>query len=150
MTTTTPGTADSQSVVIERVMPHLPEKVWRALTQVPLLDEWLLQSDFQPVTGHRFHFRAPPRPGWNGIIEGEVLIVEPYERLAYRWNVSGEQVANGLKLLVTWTLAPVEGGTRVRMEQSGFRPNQTHASHGAKFGWTRFIDGLERVLEGWT
>jgi hypothetical protein len=41
----------------------------------------------------------------------------------------------------------VEGGTRVRMEQSGFRPEHTNAYKGANYGWTRFMDGLERVLE---
>ena len=31
----------TRSLVLERVVPHPPEKVWRALTQVPLLDDWL-------------------------------------------------------------------------------------------------------------
>jgi uncharacterized protein YndB with AHSA1/START domain len=144
---TTANTAtDTRSVVIERVMPHPPEKVWRALTQMPLLEEWLLPNEFQPVTGHRFNFRAPPRPGWDGNIDCEVLIVEAHERLAYSWNVSSE-ATDGLNTLVTWTLTPTQDGTHVRMEQSGFRPDQTQASGGATFGWTKFINGLERVLE---
>jgi uncharacterized protein YndB with AHSA1/START domain len=142
MTTTT----DTRSVVIERVMPHPPEKVWRALTQMQLLEEWLLPSDFQPVTGYRFKFRAPPRPGWDGSIDCEVLTVEAHERLAYSWNVFGEQATDGLKTVVTWTLIPTQEGTRVRMEQSGFRPDQAQASGGATYGWTKFFNGLERVL----
>jgi uncharacterized protein YndB with AHSA1/START domain len=142
MTTTT----DTRSVVIERVMPHPPEKVWRALTQMQLLEEWLLPSDFQPVTGHRFKFRAPPRSGWDGSIDCEVLTVEAHERLAYSWNVFGEQATDGLKTVVTWTLIPTQEGTRVRMEQSGFRPDQAQASGGATYGWTKFFNGLERVL----
>jgi len=47
---------------------------------------------------------------------------------------------------VLWTLTPAEGGTRVRMEQSGFRPDQKAAYHGANYGWQRFFGGLERVL----
>ena len=31
--------AAARSLVIEREMPHPPEKVWRALTQRPLIDE---------------------------------------------------------------------------------------------------------------
>ena len=58
--------AATRSIVIEREMPHPPEKVWRALTQGPLIAEWLMQNDFQPVVGHSFNFRAAPMPHWNG------------------------------------------------------------------------------------
>ena len=43
-------------------------------------------------------------------------------RLSYSWNASGEEAAKGLKTVVTWTLTPTTGGVLVRMEQSGFRP----------------------------
>ena len=134
----------TKSVIFERLMPYPAHKVWRALTEVPLLDAWLLQSDFQPVAGHRFQFKAPVNPGWNGIVDCEVLIVEPYERLAYTWNVS--QATNGLKTRVTWTLTSVETGTLVRMEQSGFRVNQSRARGGASYGWNLFFNRLEQVL----
>jgi uncharacterized protein YndB with AHSA1/START domain len=134
----------TQSVVFERLMPYPAQKVWRALTEVPLLDSWLLQSDFQPITGHRFQFQAPVKPGWNGIIDCEVLIVEPHQRLAYTWNVA--QDTNGLKTRVTWTLTTLEAGTLVRMEQSGFRAEESRARGGARYGWNLFFDGLEQVL----
>ncbi len=62
-------TATSRTLVIEREMPHPPEKIWRALTEGRLIGEWLMQNDFQPVVGHRFQFRSTPVPGWNGIID---------------------------------------------------------------------------------
>jgi uncharacterized protein YndB with AHSA1/START domain len=136
----------TRSVVVERLMPYPAQKVWRALTELPLLDAWLLQSDFQPVAGHRFQFKGPVKPDWNGIIDCEVLIVEPHERLAYTWNVLGEQPTNGLKTRVTWTLTSVEAGTLVRMEQSGFRAEQGRAHGGASYGWNLFFNGLEQVL----
>jgi uncharacterized protein YndB with AHSA1/START domain len=52
----------------------------------------------------------------------------------------------GLESTVTWTLTPVAGGTHVRMEQAGFRPDQDYAYRGAQMGWTRFLEGLERVV----
>jgi uncharacterized protein YndB with AHSA1/START domain len=140
------GETATRSIVLERVLPHPAQKVWRALTEVPLLDAWLLHSDFQPVAGHRFQFQAPVNFGLNGTIDCEVLIVEPHERLAYTWNAFGEQATNGLKTRVTWTLTSVEAGTRVRMEQSGFRTDQTRARGGANYGWKRFFDGLEKAL----
>jgi uncharacterized protein YndB with AHSA1/START domain len=64
-----------ETLVIEREMPHAPEKIWRALTDGPLIAEWLMANDFQPVVGHKFSFRATPVPNWNGIIECEVVTV---------------------------------------------------------------------------
>ena len=89
--------AATRSVVIERVMSRPPEKIWRALTQGPLIEEWLMKNDFQPVVGHRFNFRATPMPHWNGVTDCQVLVVEPNERLSYSWNASGEEAAKGLK-----------------------------------------------------
>jgi uncharacterized protein YndB with AHSA1/START domain len=139
-------TATLRAVVVERDLPHPPEKVWRALTQGPLIEAWLMANDFQPVVGHRFNFRAPAMAHWNGVTDCEVLVVEPNARLAYSWNSSGEEAANGLKTVVTWTLTPAEGGTRVRMEQSGFRADQQANYQGASYGWQRFFAGLEQVV----
>jgi uncharacterized protein YndB with AHSA1/START domain len=133
-------TAASHTLVIEREMPHSPEKIWRALTEGPLLEDWLMTNDFQPVVGHRFSFRAAPKPNWNGIIDCEVLVVEPNARLSYSWG------SLGTGSVVAWTLTPTESGTHLRMEQSGF-PSEEGANYkGAKYGWQKFIGNLERVV----
>jgi uncharacterized protein YndB with AHSA1/START domain len=75
---TTPDSA--RSVVVERDMPHSPEKIWRALTQNSLIAEWLMKNDFQPVVGHRFNLRAD----W-GAVDCQVLAVEPNKTLSYTW-----------------------------------------------------------------
>jgi uncharacterized protein YndB with AHSA1/START domain len=126
-----------RSVVIEREMPHPPEKLWRALTQTALIEEWLMKNDFQPVVGHRFKLSAD----W-GSVDGEVLAVEPNKKLSYTWG------AYGLGSVVTWTLTPTSTGTHLRMEQSGFKADQDQAYHGAKAGWPKFIGSLERVAAG--
>ncbi len=135
-------TAPSRSLVIEREVPHSPEKIWRALTQSPLVEEWLMKNDFQPVVGHRFNFRSTPVPGWNGVIDCEVLVVEPNSRLSYSWGTMG------MESVVVWTLTPTKDGTHVRMEQSGFRSEEDAAYKGARWGWTKFIGNLERVIGG--
>lgn len=138
--------AATRSVVVERVVPHPPEKVWRALTEGPLMEQWLMANDFRPVVGHRFRLRTTPMPQWNGVVDSEVLVVEPHERLAYRWDASVGGPENTLKTVVTWTLTPAEGGVLVRMEQSGFRADQEANYRGAGHGWRRFLEGLERVV----
>ncbi len=136
---------ETRTLVVEREMPHRPEKIWRALTQSALIEEWLMKNDFQLVVGHKFNFRAAPMPYWNGVTDCEVLAVEPNKRLSYTWNASGEEAANGLKTVVTWTLTPTARGTHVRMEQSGFRPEEERNYQGAQYGWQRNIASLERV-----
>ena len=130
-----------RSLVVERVFPHPPEKLWRALTESPLLAQWMMNNDFEPVVGRKFQFRAEPMPNWNGIVDCKVVSIEPIQRLSYNWGAGG-----GLEWVVLWTLTPVEGGTRVRMEQSGFRPDQKAAYQGANYGWQKFFSGLEPVL----
>jgi uncharacterized protein YndB with AHSA1/START domain len=137
---------ETQSVIVERELAHPPEKVWRALTQGYLIAEWLMPNDFEPTLGHRFNLRATPMPHWNGVVDCEVLAVEPFAHLSYSWNASPEQAAGGVLSTVTFTLTPTAAGTHLRMEQSGFRPDQKANYQGAKYGWQRFLDGLARVL----
>ena len=138
----------TRSIIIEREMPHPPEKVWRALTQSALIEQWLMRNDFQPTVGRKFNFRTDPLPHWNGVVDCEVLVVEPGERLSYSWNGSGGEAANGLRTVVTWTLTPTKSGVLVRMEQSGFRPEDERNYQGANYGWQRFIGALDRVAAG--
>lgn len=131
----------TRTLVIERVFPHPPEKLWRALTESPLLAQWLMNNDFKPVVGQKFQFRADPVPNWNGLIDCEVLVVDPSKRLSYTWS------SMGAELVVLFTLTPAQGGTHVRVEQSGFGPDQQHAYNGAKYGWQHFLDRLQRMLD---
>jgi uncharacterized protein YndB with AHSA1/START domain len=126
----------TRSLVMEKELPHPPEKIWRALTEGQLIKEWMMENDFQPAVGHKFKFRSTPMPNWNGIIDCEVLVVEPNKKLSYSWD----------SLVVVWTLVATGGGTLVRMEQSGFRPDQEANYKGASYGWQKMIGGLERVV----
>jgi uncharacterized protein YndB with AHSA1/START domain len=129
------GAAETRSVVVEREFPFPPEKIWRALTQPHLIEEWLMKNDFKPVVEHRFSVSAD----W-GSVECQVQAVEPAKTLSYTWDTKD------LESTVTWTLVPTNTGTLLRMEQSGFRPDQQPYYRGAKAGWPRFLDALEQVL----
>lgn len=132
--------AATRTVVIERVFPHQPEKLWRALTETSLLKQWLMNNDFEPEVGKKFKFRSDPVPNWDGVIDCEVLIVEPMKQLSYTWS------SMGLQSVVLWTLARTAGGTHVRMEHSGFPADFDAAYKGATYGWQKFLGGLDRVL----
>jgi uncharacterized protein YndB with AHSA1/START domain len=131
----TKAAIETRSVVVEREIAHPPEKIWRALTQSHLIEEWLMKNDFEPVVGHRFNLRGD----WGGV-DCQVLEIEPRKTLSYSW------AANGLESVVTWTLTPTSKGVNLRMEQSGFRPDQEQFYQGAKGGWQKFFANLEQVL----
>ena len=132
---------ETRAVVVEREIPFPPEKIWRALTQPHLIEEWLMKNDFKPVVDHRFNLRAD----W-GAVDCQVLAVEPNKTLSYTWNFAHEDAAYNLHSVVTFTLTPTSTGTHLRMEQSGFRPDQRQAYLGARGGWQRFFGALEQVL----
>ena len=132
---------ERRSVIIERTLAASPEKLWRALTQPHLIEEWLMKSDFRPVEGHRFNLTNEPKPDTRVTIDCEVLKVEPGKELSYSWQ------AYGLDSVVTFTLTPTETGTHLRVEQSGFRPDQNAAFYGARAGWTQFLKALEATLK---
>ena len=116
----------TRAVIVEREIPFPPEKIWRALTQPQLIEEWLMQNDFQPVVGHHFDLRAD----W-GSVDCQVLAIEPNKTLAYTW------AAYGLESVVTWTLTPTSTGTRLRMgwrpaPSARQRPRLANLSHGFK------------------
>lgn len=127
---------ETRFVVTEREMPHPPEKVWRALTQPYLIEEWLMKNDFKPEVDHQFELRFD----W-GVVACQVLEVELNKKLVYTW------VAGALQSIVTWTLTPTKTGTHLRMEQVGFPSDQPRFFHGAKAGWPRFFAALEQVLD---
>lgn len=133
---------ETRSVVVEREMPHPPEKLWRALTQPHLIEEWLMKNDFKPVVGHSFNLRGD----WGGVLDCEVLAVEPNKVLSYTWDFRHDDAAFNLRSVVTFTLTPTSTGTRLRVEQSGFQPSQKQAYGGAHAGWRQFLEKLEQVL----
>lgn len=116
------------------------EKVWNALTDSDTLAKWIMENNFKPIVGHKFRFRTEPNEWWDGIIEGEVLIVDPPNRLSYTWESAGE------KHTVTWTLQDLGNGkVNLHLEQIGF--SNAKGVQGAKYGWSRWIGELEKVLD---
>jgi uncharacterized protein YndB with AHSA1/START domain len=131
---------ETRSVVVERELPHPPEKIWRALTEPHFIEEWLMENDFRLVVGHLFSLRRSPRPDLTIVVDYQVLAIEPNKTLSYAW------AAYGLESIVTWTLTPTSTGTNLRMEQSGFRPDQRQAYQGSKYGWQKFFAALAEVV----
>ena len=134
------GQGDTRTVVVERQFAAPAEKLWRALTQPHLLEEWLMKTDFKPVKGHQFTLSKNPTPDISVVIDGKVLAVEEHKTLSYTWS------AYGTETTVTFTLTPVEGGTMLRLEQAGFAADNKAAIKGANASWPMFLVELEKLL----
>ncbi|MEM7132051.1 MAG: SRPBCC domain-containing protein [Chloroflexota bacterium] len=140
----TNGQPETKSLSLEFDLHHPPEKVWRALTEPDLLEEWLL-----PVIGAKlelgaaFTFKAPPQPGWDGIVNCRFLEIEAQIKLSYTW------VVGDIDTVVTFMLTPSDSGTHLSIVQSGFKPDQKQESGGACYGWKmmgeKLIDLLARL-----
>ena len=138
----TEAATETRSVVIEREFGYPPERLWRALTQPHLIEEWLMKNDFKPAVGHHFNLRGE----WGGVLDCEVLAIEPNRTLSYTWNFQHADAAFDLQSVVTFTLTPTRTGTLLRMEQAGFRPDQKQAYGGAHSGWKQFFAKLEELV----
>ena len=99
----------------EALYPYAREQVWTALTDSRAIADWLMPNDFRPEVGHRFNFRTKPAPGFDGIVDCEVLKVEEPVELAYSWK------GGGIDTIVSYRLAREGNSTRLVMEQDGFR-----------------------------
>lgn len=132
----------TRSVIVERDIPQPAAKIWRALTQSHLISEWLMNNDFDLKVGHSFKLRGE----WGGVLDCQVLAIEPERSLSYSWDFDSDDPLYALRSVVTYTLTPTETGTLLRMEQAGFRPEQKQAYGGAHAGWKNFLDKFEQLL----
>lgn len=127
----------------EQELRHPPERVWRALTEADLMGRWLMETDFKPIVGHRFEFRTEPAMGFDGILYGEVIHVEPPQKIAY--SFIGGMMRH--KTMVTWTLIPEGEGTRLILEHTGFTGFADIAISGLiGLGWRRMLNDLPTIL----
>lgn len=135
---------ETQQIVVDEVFPHAAEVLWKTLTTAELMGQWLMvPTGFAPVEGARFTFQTTPAGAWDGVIHCEVLEVVPHERLVHTW-VGGHDANTGygsrLDTIITWSLARVEGGTRVRLTHAGFRtPRNDHAYRHMSEGWRQVV-----------
>jgi uncharacterized protein YndB with AHSA1/START domain len=133
-------------LTLEVIYPCPPDRVWRALTDRQVLAQWLLPNSFEPRVGHRFHF-VRPVPGSAGeVIECEVIDLQPPFRLAFTWRGPADHAPS----VVTWTLQPVPGGTRLRLAHT--RADEATAAHdgdaadAAARAWEHRLASLRRAL----
>lgn len=120
------------------------ERVWAALTTPEALSVWFMEADFKAEVGYSFRFKDVPRGKWDGMLYGEVLVVEELHHLAYTWQ--GNQMKRSTE--VRWTLESEGDGTRVRLEHIGFEGfSDGLIGFFHRFGWRRYVRQLQQYLQ---
>jgi uncharacterized protein YndB with AHSA1/START domain len=139
-----------QDIVVDEVLPHAPETLWKVLTTGDLIGRWLMAPiGFEPVVGKQFTFQTKAAGEWDGTIHCQVIEAVSNERLAYTWKGGHEtNIGYGSRLdtVVTWTLVRVATGTRLRLVHSGFvMPQNESALQIMGGGWKSVVSGIDRV-----
>lgn len=102
--------------------PHSPAKVWRAVTDPALIPLWTATGaggrteGFATVVGTKFQFIGKPKPGWNGVVDCEVLEVDAPSLLRWSWT----DTSSGDTTEVVYRIEPHAGGTRFTYDHTGF------------------------------
>ncbi len=138
---------DTQEIVVDELLPHAPALIWKTLTTSELIGRWLMvPTGFEPVKGKQFTFQTTPAGAWDGVIHLQVLEVVPHERLVYSWK-GGHDTNTGygspLDTVVTWTLTPAPGGTRLRLVHAGFITQRNDvAFQKMSEGWKKVVTNV--------
>jgi len=140
----TTDSSQTDSISFELDLKHQPKKVWRALTDPELLQEWLLpvvEQKLELKTGATFTFQTQAHPGWDGTVNCRLLEIDAPKSLRYAWGVPG------LDTVLRFTLTETASGTLLSVVQSGFLPTQKHNFAGARYGWNMMGNKLIGVLD---
>jgi len=130
-----------KSIIIEQQYPYSPEEVWDALTDQAQMNEWLMHGTFEPRVGAEFELYWAGTDASNGMTKGKVLEIVKPSKLSYSW----EWGTNGS--VVNFYLEPVAGGTKLRLEHTGFVEGQDdNVYNGASYGWTTKLPNIANTI----
>ncbi len=124
----------------ERVLPHPPQRVWRALTEPEEMFAWHpTPARFEPRAGGRVDYDSKGHIA--GMEDGEVTAYEEPRLLAYTWGVEEGLQPDHLR----WELSPHDDGCLLILVHS-FSDRFKAARDGA--GWHVCLDSLAALLAG--
>jgi uncharacterized protein YndB with AHSA1/START domain len=142
MTDTTRAAPHAIERIIELSVPR--ERVWRAITDPEELARWFPQkADWQPEPGREGVFTWDGYGGYAVRVEA----VEPPTYLAWRWANQADtpiEQATEVTLVEWWLEESEDGGTILRMQESGFL-TPAHREGNAQ-GWDEELAELEALL----
>jgi uncharacterized protein YndB with AHSA1/START domain len=97
------------------------ELVWRMVTEPDQIVRWFADEiDLQTTPEYEGSMTFRPEAGGTVNVPIQVESVEAPHRFTYRWNHAAGTVADASNsMLVEFTLTPEDGGTRLRVVETG-------------------------------
>ena len=135
---------EALSVVVEREIPYPPEKIWRALTQPHLIEEWLMKNRASSLSWATVSIFAQTLSSlnWNGVVDCQVPWPSSRTKtLSYTWGFLGLEECRHLDLSPRRA-----GGPTCAWSIRASRSDQQQNYRGAQYGWQKFLAALEQVL----
>jgi uncharacterized protein YndB with AHSA1/START domain len=142
---------EAEPIVVERIYKAAIARVWRAITDEKEMPKWFFEPirSFRPELG--FETRFTVRDGGKDYVHAwRVTEVVPQKRIAYDWKYAGVPGAS----VVTWELAEVDDGTRLRLTHTGVESfpqdgDPAFLVESGRVGWNHFLgERLKAYLEG--
>jgi uncharacterized protein YndB with AHSA1/START domain len=128
-----------------------PEVVFEVVSKPEHVQEWWPdEATYDPVPGSSGELTFGDPAAGGGVATITVLDVEPPSRFRFRWtHPAGDAPTASNSLLVTLDLEPVDGGTLLRLTETGFREQgweiavleEQYREH--EQGWDHFLPRLE-------
>jgi uncharacterized protein YndB with AHSA1/START domain len=130
------------------------ELVWRMVTEPEQVVRWFADEiDLQARPGHEGSMTFQPQSGGAVHVPISVESVEPPRRFTYRWNhPAGTPASPANSTLVEFTLTPEDGGTRLRVVETGHdglgwpQDQQDAFADDHNEGWSRHLGRLEALV----
>jgi uncharacterized protein YndB with AHSA1/START domain len=132
-----------------------PETVFDVVSRPEHIKEWWPDDasyDVTPGANGQIRFGDPEAGG--GVVGLTVLEVDRPRSFTFRWTQTpGETGVEGNSLMVTFALTPQDGGTLLRMTETGFREmgwevavlEEQYREHGQ--GWDHFLPRIAPYVE---
>lgn len=141
-------------LVLDHVFPAARDRVWSALTEPQLVQQWFapegwtvdagsLEIDLRVGGLQRYSMHDTTFPSVVSSVVARFVEVVPLSRLVSTETVYGSGGTDSMGIVLTLDLADVPGGTRLRLEQGPFPEGVDDL---ARTGWTSSFSTLERLL----
>ncbi len=133
---------------IEKIYNYNIKTIWKALTDNKILNQWLMENNFEANIEHQFTFTYKPRFGWDGKVYCKVLEVKEPNILSYTWKGSNKK--GEIETIVKFTLEEKNNNTTLlKLEHTGFRGiNGLFVGTLLNAGWKKLLSSnLENILK---
>jgi uncharacterized protein YndB with AHSA1/START domain len=132
-------------VLLEVRIAATPDKVYQAITEGQgLASWWTPEVVARPEVGSVAEFTFRGGPAGRFVVKMEIATLEPGRKV--EWKVTDDPFPDWVGTRITWDLAPVENGTKVRFGHRDYASIEgSFASVG--YSWAWYLSSLKDYLE---